>query len=355
MKSSGSFPAGRTESEKGDYDVGFPELDRVYDFPQDTLTRMNYPAGLNGTKAAPDLAVGLTAGQRYIPCKYFYDAWGSRLFESICGLPAYYPTRREIALLKEIAPGLAGNLKHKDLVELGSGADRKISILLEAAGRETRSTLRYIPVDISDSAITNSSLSLKTRYPELKVMGIVADFTSRIETLPVDRPTMFFFLGSTIGNFDEFEGSAFLRNIATAMKPKDTLLIGFDMIKPFPIIEAAYNDAQGVTAEFNKNILRVVNKELKADFNLSCFDHLAFYNENYSRIEMHLKANRDQTVRIGTAEMALEIKEGETLHTENSRKFTKETIEQLAGLAGLSIRDWFLDTDQWFSLVLMGL
>ncbi len=201
-------------------------------------------------------------------------------------------------------------MKHKDLVELGSGADRKISILLEAAGRETRSTLRYIPVDISDSAITNSSLNLKTRYPELKVMGIVADFTSRIEALPADRPTMFFFLGSTIGNFDEFEGSAFLRNIAAAMKPEDTLLIGFDMIKPFPIIEAAYNDAQGVTAEFNKNILRVVNKELKADFNPSCFDHLAFFNENYSRIEMHLKANRDLTVRIESLNTVLEIKEG---------------------------------------------
>lgn len=332
-----------------------PALDRMYDFLQESPIGMKTPKGPNGHKIPPDLAAGLTARQKTIPCKYFYDAQGSMLFEAICRLPEYYPTRTEMALLKEVAPGLAGTLNHKDLVELGSGADRKIGILLRAATPDTWATLRYIPVDISASAVMNSSLNLKARFPELTVTGMVTDFTSPLEALPTDRPTMFLFLGSTIGNFDEAESVVFLSNIAAVMKPEDTLLIGFDMVKPLPIIEAAYNDTQGVTSEFNKNILRVVNKELMANFNPAGFDHLAFFNENHSRIEMHLKANQDQTVRIGAMNMALEIKEGETLHTENSRKFTKESIERMASLAGLTIQDWHQDSSQWFSLVSMRL
>jgi L-histidine Nalpha-methyltransferase len=334
--------------------VSYPTSDRVYDFPQGWSTGMNYPKELNANGVALDLAAGLTARQKYIPCKYFYDAQGSRLFEAICGLPEYYPTRLEMALLKEIAPRLAGSLNHKDLVELGSGADRKIGILLRAATPNTRSTLRYIPVDISQSAVLNSSLNLKARFPELKVRGIVADFTSRLEALPTDRPTLFLFLGSTIGNFDEIESVLFLRNIGAVMKPEDTLLVGFDMVKPLAIIEAAYNDTQGVTAEFNKNILKVVNQELQALFDPSCFDHLAFFNEKHSRIEMHLKANRDVTVSVEALNTVIEIEQGETIHTENSRKFTKESIEQMAAQAGLAIQDWHQDSNQWFSLVSMG-
>ncbi len=319
------------------------------------MNGMKFPKKPNGINGVADLTAGLTARQKYIPCKYFYDAQGSRLFEAICRLPEYYPTRTEIALLKEVAPKLAGTLNHKDLVELGSGADQKIGILLWATTQNARSTLRYIPVDISDSAVMNSSLNLKTRFPELRVMGIVADFTSRLEALPMDRPTFFLFLGSTIGNFDEAESVVFLRNIAAVMKPEDTMLVGFDMVKSIPIIEAAYNDSLGVTAEFNKNILKVVNKELQALFNPSCFDHLAFFNENHRRIEMYLKANRDVTVRVDALNMTLEIKEGETLHTENSRKFTRESIERMAGLAGLTIQEWHQDSKQWFSLVSMRL
>jgi L-histidine N-alpha-methyltransferase len=330
-------------------------MSQINSFLEGSTNGMNPAGGPHRKEMAEDLSAGLTGGRKTIPCKYFYDARGSRLFEAICRLPEYYPTRTEMALLKKISPRLTRNLRHKDLVELGSGADRKISILLEAANGGTRSTLRYIPVDVSDSAIMNASLNLKIRYPELKVEGVVADFTERLEAIPLERPILFFFLGSTIGNFNEAEGGAFLQNIARTMKPEDSLLIGFDMIKPLSIIEAAYNDDQGITAEFNKNILWAVNREFGADFNPAGFDHLAFFNENYNRIEMHLKANQDQTVRIGTAEMALEIKEGETIHTENSRKFTKENIEHLTGLAGLTIQDWYLDADQWFSLVLMRL
>ncbi|MBI5602249.1 MAG: L-histidine N(alpha)-methyltransferase [Deltaproteobacteria bacterium] len=336
--------------------MNHPTLSAIEDFLQESITEINNrPKGPYGINGVADLAAGLTARQRYIPCKYFYDAQGSRLFEAICRLPEYYPTRTEMGLLKEVAPGLAGTLNHKDLVELGSGADRKIGILLRATTQDTRSTLRYIPVDISDSAVLNSSLNLKTRFPELKVKGLVADFTSQLKPLPTDRPTMFLFLGSTIGNFDDVESVVFLRNMAAVMKPEDTMLIGFDMLKPLPLIEAAYNDTRGVTAAFNKNILRAVNKELQALFDPSCFDHLAFFNENHSRIEMHLKANQDVAVRIDALNMTLEIKEGETLHTENSRKFTRESIEWMAGLAGLTIHDWRQDSSGWFSLVSMGL
>ncbi len=335
--------------------MSHPSLAGIYDFSQDSITGLNFSKELNGNRVPSDLAAGLTARPKYIPCKYFYDAQGSRLFEAICRLPEYYPTRTEMGLLKEVAPGLAGTLNHKDLVELGSGADRKIGILLEAVTPETRSTLRYIPVDISDSAVRNSSLNLKARFPELTVRGMVADFTSQLEALPTNRPTMFLFLGSTIGNFGEAEAVLFLRNIRAVMKPEDTLLVGFDMIKPIPIIEAAYNDTRGVTAEFNRNILKVVNRELKTLFDPSCFDHLAFFNENHSRIEMHLKANRDVTARVDALKTTLELKEGETFHTENSRKFTRESIEQMAGLAGLTIQDWHQDSNGWFSLVSMRL
>lgn len=311
--------------------------------------------GLTGNGALAELSAGLLAGQKYIPCKYFYDARGSQLFEAICGLPEYYPTRTEMALLREIAPGLTKNWKHRDLVELGSGGDRKISLLLERVSRESRSTLCYIPVDISPAAIAGSSLNLKTRYPELPVKGMVADFTAPLERLPRERPTLFFFLGSTIGNFEGAETRLFLRNIASAMKPEDGLLIGFDMIKPIPVIEAAYNDAQGVTADFNKNILHAVNRELGAAFNPADFDHLAFFNEKQSRIEMHLKANRDMAVTLEALNEPLRIRRGETVHTENSNKFSKAMIRQLAGQAGLTIRDWYLDAEEWFSLVMLGL
>ena len=303
---------------------------------------------------ARDIREGLTASQKYIPCKYFYDARGSKLFEDICHLPEYYLTRTELSILREIAPELMGTFAHKDLVELGSGASLKVRILLAAAGEANRATMRYIPVDISESALIEASKDIAERYPELPVLGVVTDFTCHLDALPTGRPLMFSFLGSTIGNMGKEESVSFLGTLSQKMKPDDRLLVGFDMVKSRKTLEAAYNDSRGLTSEFNKNVLCVLNNELNADFDPSHFDHVAFFNEAESRIEMHLRANRDITVRLESIDMEVEFEKGETIHTENSRKFTKHMIEEMAGLAGLSIQKHYSDPDGWFYLVLMG-
>ena len=314
---------------------------------------LNYLDGKHKNDIAKDIREGLTASQKYIPCKYFYDAHGSRLFEDICRLPEYYPTRMELSILGEIASELMGTFAQKDLVELGSGGNLKIQTLLDAAGESNRASLRYIPVDISESAIVEAAQGLLERYPELQLLGVVADFTSQLDILPTERPLMFCFLGSTIGNMDEDASITFLQSISRKMQPDDRLLVGFDMVKSKETLEAAYNDSRGVTSEFNKNVLNVLNKELNANFDPSHFDHLAFFNEAGSRIEMHLMANRDISVKLESIDMEVEFKRGETIHTENSRKFTNQAIEKIAEKAGLSVRRWYSDSNQWFSLVIM--
>jgi len=320
-----------------------------------SLETLNYLDRKYKDDIAKDIREGLAASRRYIPCKYFYDARGSKLFEDICWLPEYYITRSELSILREIAPELMGTFAHKDLVELGPGSSLKIQILLDAAGESNRATLRYIPVDISQSAIVETAQGLLKRYPELQVLGVVADFTSQLDILPTERPLMFCFLGSTIGNMDEDEGITFMQSISKKMKPDDRLLVGFDMVKSKETLEAAYNDSRGVTSEFNKNVLNVLNKELNANFDPSHFDHLAFFDEAGSRIEMHLMANRDISVKLESIDMEVGFKRGETIHTENSRKFTKKSIEDMAARAGLCTRNWHSDRDGWFSLVVMGL
>jgi len=302
---------------------------------------------------AREIREGLTASQKYIPCKYFYDTRGSRLFEEICQLPEYYLTRTEISILKDIAPDLMETFAHRDLVELGSGANMKIRVLLGSVDKSIRATLRYIPVDISESAVIEASWDLLERYPEIKVLGIIADFISQLDVIPTERPLMFCLLGSTIGNLEQEEAIEFLHSISRNMKLDDKLLVGFDMVKARVTMEAAYNDNQGVTAEFNKNILNVLNNELNANFDSSHFDHVAFFNEDHNRIEMHLRANHDNVVNLKSIDLELEFKRGETIHTENSRKFNAESIKDLAARAGLSIENWYSDTVGWFSLVLM--
>lgn len=315
---------------------------------------LNCHQGKYENEIAEDVRKGLTSPQKSIPSKYFYDARGSKLFQDICKLPEYYPTRIEISILKNIAPKFTQIFRHRDLVELGSGADLKIRTMLDAAGRETRATLRYIPLDISEPAIFNALQSLLKRYPELEVLGIVADFTCQLNVIPGHRPAIFCFLGSTIGNLDEEETIVFLRKVAGAMRPEDRLLIGFDMVKSREILEAAYNDSKGVTAEFNKNILNVVNASLHGNFDPCSFDHLAFYSEKHQQIEMHLKANCDFSVRLKALDLEVDFTAGDTIHTEISRKFTRDEIEELAYHAGLRIANWHTDGDEWFSLVEMS-
>jgi len=315
---------------------------------------LNYLKDQYEDEIVEDIRKGLTSSKKSIPSKYFYDDCGSELFEDICKLSEYYPTRIELSILKNIAPKFTQLFRNKDLVELGSGADLKIRTLLEPVGQETRATLRYIPVDINEMAIFNALQNLITRFPELEVLGIVADFTCQMNVIPDNRPTIFCFLGSTIGNFDEAETIVFFQNVAGSMKMEDRLLIGFDMVKSREILEAAYNDRKGVTAEFNKNILNVVNDSVNGNFDLCCFDHLAFYNDKHQQIEMHLKANCDFSVRLEALGLEVDFIAGDTIQTEISRKFTRDKIEELVSHANLRITNWYTDRDEWFSVVEMA-
>ena len=300
---------------------------------------------------AKDVLLGFTASQKFIPSKYFYDARGSQLFEEICCLPEYYPTRTEISIIKHAAFQILMSFPRGDIVELGSGGNRKIRIFLEAAGRERLSQFRYIPVDVSEAALREASEELQNLYPEVEIVGIVADFILHMDKIPNNNPRLIMFLGSTIGNFNESLQSNFLRSIARIMKSHDRCVIGFDMIKSRKTLEAAYNDTQGITSEFNKNVLNVINRELNADFKTSHFEHVAFYNDEKERVEMHLRANKDTVVNIHDLEMEVTIAKDETIHTENSCKFSKSRIEKMVTESGLNIIEWYFDSKGWFSLV----
>jgi L-histidine N-alpha-methyltransferase len=297
-----------------------------------------------------DILEGITAPQKYIPSKYFYDERGSRLFEEICRLPEYYPTRTEMGILKRygdeiIRPGPI------DLIELGSGTSWKIRLLLDRLNGNERNGIRYIPVDVSDSALIKASLELKDIYPEIEIVAIVADFIHHLELIPSDRQRLILFFGGTIGNLTEEETTSFLRSISMNMDEGDRFFFGIDMLKHVDVLHSAYNDSRGVTAEFNKNILNVINNGLNADFNPSQFEHLAFFNEAEHQIEMHLRAKDDMVVRILDLNITVRLKKGETIRTEICRKFSREGVEEMLSRAGLSITHWFTDTNQWFSII----
>jgi L-histidine N-alpha-methyltransferase len=310
----------------------------------------NYLQESYRTSIAKDAFRGFTAAQKFIPSKYFYDFRGSQLFEDICNLPEYYPTRTEISILKHAAPKMMHSFAHGDIVELGSGANRKIRIFLDSAGKVRLPLLRYIPVDVSESALKEASEELRTIYPDLAVLGIIADFTLHMDAIPCDNPRMIMFLGSTIGNFDEKMQKHFLKLVAGSMNPDDRFVVGFDMIKPRETMEAAYNDSRGITSQFNKNVLHVLNRELNADFRLSQFEHVAFFNDEKERVEMHLRARRETVVTINDLELELTIEKDETIHTENSCKFSTSRVEEMVSEAGLTINEWYFDSKKWFSL-----
>ncbi len=299
---------------------------------------------------ALDALRGLTAKQKYIPSKYFYDSRGSKLFDRICCLPEYYPTRTEMSILEYAAGKIMKSFDKGDIVELGSGANHKIRLLLEALHESRLPDYRYVPVDVSESALMSASEELLEIYPDLEIYGIVADFTCHMNAIPADRPRLIIFLGSTIGNFNESDRQEFLRLLARCMKPEDRALIGFDMIKPRETLEAAYNDSQGVTSAFNKNVLNVLNRELNAEFDPARFAHVAYYNEARGRVEMHLQAKQDMEVNVNDLELTVEFNKDETIHTEICSKFSREDILKMSADAGLEIKQWFFDSKGWFSL-----
>ena len=304
--------------------------------------------------AVTEIITGLRASPKRISSKYFYDKTGSELFEKITRLVEYYPSRTEKAILEQLTLDEVTDCRDVDIIELGSGDHSKISLFLEKVPAGLLPGIRYFPVDISRPALESSIRELTCMFPELDVQGIVADYFHQMHLVPGDRKKLFCFLGSTIGNLEREEASAFVGDISESMEPGDGLLIGFDRVKDTAVLERAYNDAEGITARFNLNILNVVNTLIKSDFKPGDFKHRAFYNRELRRIEMHLEAMRDVRVKSLFAEEEMLIRKGERIHTESSHKFDESDIRTLAETAGLVVKNIFSDESEWFSLVQYG-
>lgn len=302
-------------------------------------------------REASDLLAGLRARPRSIPSRYFYDETGSALFDAICDLPEYYLTRSEEALLVNFAPEIAQRTGARELVELGSGTARKTTILIEAllAGRRD---LRYTPLDISEYALESAAARVRERFPRVEVRGVVCDYTKSLDALDPGPDCLAAFLGSTIGNFGHDAGVELLRRLRERLAPGDFFLLGADLVKDAAVLDAAYNDAAGITARFNKNILLAVNREVAGDFDPEAFGHLAFFDRQASQIEMHLVSRRRQQVRLRAVDLELTIDEGERIRTEISRKFTRESAERLLQEAGFTPFRWFTPEDRFFALAL---
>jgi dimethylhistidine N-methyltransferase len=298
------------------------------------LARDATPAGQGATadgEFARDVIAGLSAPQKRLAPKYFYDATGSELFEAICRTPEYYPTRAETALLKHIAPQLAAEIPAgAALIEFGSGASEKTRLLLDAAPQ----LAAYLPIDISASALRKASQQLRRDYPGLEIAAQVADFgqLSQLSVATSATPRVGFFPGSTLGNFSHPESVQFLRSVRAFLGPQARFIVGVDMLKDIATLEAAYDDADGITARFNKNLLTRINRELQGDFDLDAFDHLAAWNPEENCMEMYLVSRREQVVQA--AGQRFTFQHGERLHTECSHKYSVESFTRLAAQAG---------------------
>ena len=306
------------------------------------------PHGAELSAFATDVLNGLGTTPKRIPAKYFYDEAGSLLFEQITEVPEYYPTRCEMQALRDHAAELAALIPEgAALVEFGSGSNKKARIVLGTAPQ----LAAYVPVDISGEMLEREAAELRGDFPTLKVLPVVADFCYPFE-LPCEAKAatvrIGFFPGSTIGNFEPHDAAAFLRNAAKILGPKSTLIIGADLIKDADILNAAYNDAAGVTAEFNLNLLTRINRELGGSFNRECFEHQAFFNRGRSRIEMHLASLKRQKVEV--MGKTIDFRAGETIHTENSYKYSVDSLRALArGVGWLPAGVW-TDTQGYFSI-----
>jgi L-histidine Nalpha-methyltransferase len=313
--------------------------------------RVSGPGAADGDFAEAVLA-GLSGARKAIPSRFLYDARGSELFDEITDLPEYYPTRTEIALLQRYGAEIAAYLPEATaLIEFGSGSSRKTAMLLEALRRVSH----YVPIDIEASCLEQARSSLIARFPDLAVLPLIADFTDA-GTLPeavADAAKLGFFSGSTIGNLTYAEARRFLRDAAALLGPGARFLVGVDLKKPLDILLPAYNDAKGVTADFNRNLLARINRELGGDFDLSGFEHEAVYNEAEGRIEMHLVSRRAQTVELLGRRFA--FAEGERIHTENSHKYTAPEVRRLAAASGWRHAAVWINDDALFSLHLLKL
>jgi L-histidine Nalpha-methyltransferase len=312
----------------------------------------SYLAATDERALADDVLDGLTRPFKELPPKHFYDARGAELFDRICDLPEYYPTRTEREILRERAAEIVELTGAAEIVELGSGTAAKTRILLDAM--QAAGTLRrYVPLDVTESMILDTAARLVEEYPGLLVHGIVGDFERHLHHLPAALgPRLVVFLGGTIGNFTPGSRRRFLRGLAKAMGPDDHLLLGTDLVKEPALLEAAYNDGNGVTAEFNRNVLHVVNRELDADFAVEAFDHVAFFDREREWIEMRLRASSRQHVHIGALDIDVVFEPREELRTEISAKFTRERLEGDLAAAGMELERVLSDDDELFAVSL---
>ena len=316
-----------------------------------------------------DVTSGLTAEPKHLSCRYFYDSEGSRLFAAICELPEYYLTRAETEILERHARDIASLFQGDvTVIELGSGNAVKTRLLLEALlsphptlspqGRglgEGGRRVRYVPIDICRPVMEESAADLLQRFPLLEIVAVAAEYHEGLRHLrsECDRPRLILWLGSSIGNFTRAEATTFLRRIQGTMTPLDRMLVGVDLRKDRAALEAAYDDAAGVTAAFNLNLLTRINHELNGNFDLSAFQHRAIYNQDLGRIEMYLVSTRVQSVTIGRIGLTVRFAAGETIHTENSYKYTPAEIHAVAAAAGLQDQCFWQDAAGRYNLHLL--
>lgn len=317
-------------------------------FILEQLTRLDTAGDL-----AQDVRYGLSLPQKKLSPKYFYDERGSLLYDKICQVPEYYPARTETALLKDRAEAIIEHVRPITILELGSGTSSKTEHLLDAC-ELTRCHPRYLPLDVCEEMLVDAGNRLLEQYQWLNIRALLGDYSACFNQVPDSEGTrLYVFLGGTLGNLDELEAQYFLSQLSGMMSKTDYLLLGVDRVKDRDVLHAAYNDSQGYTAEFNRNILNVINRELGADFNPERFSHRAWFNEGQSQIEMHLRSNTAQTVRIDELDMTVNFRQGETIHTEISRKFTLEALSALTSAAGLSVVQHFEPDNGYFSLALL--
>ena len=319
------------------------------------LVNLSTPSDIE-TNVGSDVIQGLTQSPKSLPPHYFYDDRGSQLFEQICELPEYYPTRTETWILRQYAAEIAQITGACELVELGSGSSTKTRLLLDAY-KALGYPLRYLPIDVSAGILESSAQQLLSDYPSLQIHGLVSTYELALKQLtPTQLSTrMIFFLGSTIGNLNPQECDIFLSQITAALKVGEYFLLGVDLQKPKYYLEAAYNDSQGVTAEFNLNMLRHLNKCFEGNFDTQLFEHWAFYNEQLHQIEMHLRSLKRQTIRLEALDLTVKFETDETIMTEISRKFDLNTIQEKLRENGLKTLKVWADPKQWFGLLLCQL
>lgn len=321
--------------------------------------RIHRPGGgaaeSGGDDFAEDVRRGLSSGRKYLLPKYFYDELGSHLFEAICLLPEYYLTRAEAEIFARHAREIVEAARAGSdltLFELGSGSATKTRRIIEAL-LETQARLKYVPVDISAAALEASAHGLLGDYAALRVAAYAADYDSALPHVSAEREegarALVLFLGSNVGNFARAEARDFLRRVRGVLRAGDRLLLGADLKKDAGVLEAAYDDALGVTAAFNLNVLARMNRELRADFDPRGFRHVALYDEAEGRVEMHLESTREQVVRVGALGLELKFSAGERVHTENSYKYSPEDLSELAAATGFELARTWLDPRGYFS------